>query len=125
MTAAPIRLVLVAAAALALGFADADGCGYTPEDRKGEGEPCTRTDECASSLECRGGVCMPRTTTVEDAGPGFDAGRGDLDAGRDAGHDAGGEAGDAGDLAAAAPDAAATDASGPGPDAATDEDGGI
>lgn len=68
-------------------------CGYEPDDRKGEGEPCTRSDECEIGLECRGGVCMIEGA---DAGPGIDGG---FDAGvasRDAGQPDTGVAADAG-----------------------------
>ncbi|MEM6957596.1 MAG: hypothetical protein AAF645_18020 [Myxococcota bacterium] len=39
-------------------------CGLDSE--RGEGEPCTRRDDCVGDLECTGGVCtLPNT---EDAG---------------------------------------------------------
>ncbi len=49
-------------------------CGDPIEGLKSEGEPCTRSSECASSLSCTGGVCR-----------GFDAGppRPPVDAGRE------------------------------------------
>lgn len=82
-----------------LGFAQARSCGYEPEPLKREGEPCTRTDECQSGLECRGGVCM---VEIVDAGT-------DPDAGSDAGSaDAGGNS-DAGATSDAAIDAAGID----------------
>lgn len=46
------------ATSLALALTLARSCGFTPDDPKGEGEPCTRTTECDVLLECRGGVCM-------------------------------------------------------------------
>lgn len=63
---AALRLALVFAT---LAFVEAGGCGFTPSDLKGEGEPCTRTSECRASLECRGGVCMGEA----DGGPEPDA----------------------------------------------------
>lgn len=114
MPAAPIRLVFAAICALALGFADSDGCGYVPDDLKGEGEPCTRSSECQTGLECRGGVCM--TEADPDAGAPGDAG---VDAG---------PAGDAGppDEDAGPPDedAGPIDDAGPPLDAGPNDDGG-
>jgi hypothetical protein len=84
VTSAPFRLVL---ALLALAFLQTRSCGFTPDDKKGEGEPCTRTSECEDSLECRGGVCMPIPDAgSEDAGADPDA---SIDAGDDAGLDGG------------------------------------
>ena len=106
------------------------GCGYHPDPLKNEGEPCTRSDECRSSLTCRGGVCMRPEVDASvdpDAGPsdaGSDAG------GMDAGPEAGVDAGDAGDPAdggdasmdGALPDGAPVDAGdgGAAPDAGDD-----
>lgn len=102
--------MFVAVVSFALLQAD-DGCGYEPPPDKGPGEPCTRSNECQSSLVCSGGVCMER---------GFDAGSPPRDAGsppRDASMDAAplDAAQDAGNPGDAAPDAgdAAPDASGP------------
>ena len=113
MPAPPIRLIFAAVAVLALGLVDADGCGYVPDELKGEGEPCTRSSECEAGLTCRGGVCMPE--------PPPDGGTRDLDAGGDEDAGAasdGGAIDDAGalddggpiDEDAAAPDAAPADA---------------
>jgi hypothetical protein len=101
VTVAPIRLALALGAAFALGLVQSDGCGYEPEERRRQGEPCTRSSECELGLECRGGVCMPDAPA--------DAGRP-----RDAGPD--------GSVDAAAPrDAAPSHAeAGAGADAATD-----
>jgi hypothetical protein len=47
--------------ALALGvlhtLLGAYACGDPITGSKGEGEPCTRTAECAAELTCSGGVC--------------------------------------------------------------------
>ena len=81
-----LRIALALAATLSLAMWQSDGCGYTPDPLKGEGEPCTRSSECQSTLACRGGVCMRE---------GFDAGDPTLDAGgEDSGTDAGEAAGD-------------------------------
>jgi hypothetical protein len=47
-------------------------CGFTPVDRRGEGEACARTSECEAGLECRGGVCMLERIdgASSDASPG-------------------------------------------------------
>ena len=37
------------------------------------GEPCTRSDQCASGLRCSGGSCVP--ATIRDSGAGEDAGK--------------------------------------------------
>ena len=106
MTPAPIRLLLVlVGATAALALTHARSCGYDPPDLKGEGEACTRTDECESGLECRGAVCM---IARSDAGPGFDAGH-------DGGFDAGRAPSDAGQPDTGAP---------PPPDAAITSDAG-
>lgn len=56
MSSGVFRAALALAALLAL--ADSRSCGFTPDEGKDEGEPCTRTSECRDDLECRGGVCM-------------------------------------------------------------------
>ncbi|UJR86488.1 hypothetical protein [Sandaracinus amylolyticus] len=76
------------------------------ETAKGEGEPCTRSSECAIGLECIGGVCRGA-----DAGPPRDAGSGD----------AGSE--DAGSRDASAMDAEVSEDAASG-DAASEEDAG-
>lgn len=115
MPAAPIRLVLAVVATVAFGFADADGCGFTPDDLKGEGEPCTRSSECEAALECRGGVCMTELPEG-DAGAPFDAGT-------DGGSATGPDAGDGADRDAATPDADVLDAAASDGDAAIDGGG--
>lgn len=47
----------------------ARGCGGG-SGQKVEGEPCTRSNECAEGLDCRGGVCRgPRdAASNEDSG---------------------------------------------------------
>ncbi len=62
MHGTPLSLVL--SLGLALGMARS--CGFTPDELKSEGEPCTRSDECELFLECRGGVCM---RALPDGGP--------------------------------------------------------
>jgi hypothetical protein len=108
VTFAPRLLLLLFGAAAIAGITHSRSCGYEPVDRKGEGEPCTRSDECEIGLECRGAVCMQPSF---DAGPGFDAGH-------DAGFDAGERSTDAGqpDTGVAPPDG--------GGDAATTSDAG-
>lgn len=88
------------------------GCGgYEPEPRKGAGEPCTRSDECQSHLECRGGVCMDPFEPVEDSGVDpLDSGVAPADAGLDAGA---GDAGDGGAGDGGAEDASVTGDAGP------------
>ncbi len=61
---APLR-VLLALGVLAL--VQMRGCGFTPVERKAEGEPCTRSTECEIGLECRGGVCMRAPDASESA----------------------------------------------------------
>ncbi|MBZ0118199.1 MAG: hypothetical protein IT378_21360 [Sandaracinaceae bacterium] len=58
------RVLAVALVGIAL-FGALRGCGFTPDPGKGPGEACTRTSECRSGLECRGGVCA---SPSEDAG---------------------------------------------------------
>lgn len=84
MPAATIRLAMALATVVSLAFFQSDGCGYSPDPKKGEGEPCTRSDECQVGLACRGGVCRGDV----DSGPGFDAGDGLPDASFDASADA-------------------------------------
>lgn len=59
--------VLLACSALALlGFRD-PGCGGGSSDRAGLNAPCTRAKDCASSLRCFEGVCVPEDASVPDA----------------------------------------------------------
>lgn len=63
-----VTLFVGALAHLALGaYACADPVGST----KVEGEPCTRTIECAAGLSCSAGVCraLDASTPPLDAGP--------------------------------------------------------
>ncbi len=90
-----LRIVLALVATLNLAMWQTGGCGYTPDPLKGEGEPCTRSDECQSTLTCRGGVCM---AIGLDASTLPDAGRPDSGP-SDSGMDSGADAGDAGDAA--------------------------
>jgi hypothetical protein len=62
VTSAAFRLVL---AFVAVAFVERS-CGFTPADRKDEGEPCTRSTECRVDLECRAGVC---SVFSSDGGP--------------------------------------------------------
>lgn len=72
-----LNLLLGAVMGLTLAMQSSEGCGRVVDEPRGEGEPCTRTDECRVPLECNGGVCMQPGS--DDAGPGEDAGG--LDAG--------------------------------------------
>ena len=113
---ASLRIALALAATLGLAMWQSDGCGYHPDPRKGEGEPCTRSDECQASLTCSGGVCM--TERVDAGNPELDAGGEDSGSGADAGQDAGdGGVGDGGSDEAGAPDGGDVDG---GPDASVD-----
>jgi hypothetical protein len=62
------------------------GCGFTPVEKKGEGEPCTRTTECEDGLDCRGGVCMPSIFdgSIRDASAPADASSNDASSPTDA-----------------------------------------
>lgn len=111
-----LRAVLALAMLLAL--ADADSCGFTPDEGKDEGEPCTRTSECRGSLECRGGVCMTESTDLDASIPRPDASlpRPDASPPRDAaapfdGSPSDGSAPDGPPSDGSAPDAASVDAS--------------
>jgi hypothetical protein len=105
-----LRAVLALGVVLAL--ADSRSCGFTPDDGKDEGEPCTRTSECRTALECRGGVCMteavePDAGTPPDASRPFDASApADASAPTDASAPADASASDGSTLDGLAPDAA-------------------
>lgn len=114
-----VRMALVGlAASLLLQDPAASGCGFT-ETGRGPGEPCTRSAECQSWLECRGGVCMET-----DAGD-FDASWIFRDGGRDSGQLDSGETPEGGatdsGVDSGSEDAASVD--GGGQDASTDADG--
>ena len=120
----------VALAFVALGFFSGRSCGFTPDDGKGEGEPCTRSSECQTFLVCRAGVCATESDfdagwPPYDAGGPFDAGpvdAGRLDAGRlDAGGPRDGGSDDGGRPSDAAVDGASSD--GATPDAAPSDGG--
>lgn len=114
------------AAVFSLAFFQSDGCGYSPDPKKGVGEACTRSDECEVGLACRGGVCRGELDAggglpdagggLPDASPGFDAGDGSIPADAalvDASIDATIDAAVDATVDAAAPDAATDDASVP------------
>jgi hypothetical protein len=77
-----LALALVCSAHLLLG--SEGGCGGGG-DKKGEGEPCTRTSQCMRDLVCTGGMC-----SLSSDGGRRDAGRADAGA-RDAGESDAGE----------------------------------
>lgn len=88
MSSGAFKVALALGAILA--FAETQSCGFTPDEQKDEGEPCTRTSECRDDLECRGGVCMVEAididASVPDASAPSDAGNPPVSA--DAGSDA-------------------------------------
>lgn len=57
---------MLVSAFLSLGFRT--GCSDVATAPKLAGEPCTRTSECASGLECTGGVCRAISDASVDAG---------------------------------------------------------
>ncbi|MEQ8455724.1 MAG: hypothetical protein RLO52_30605 [Sandaracinaceae bacterium] len=103
-----LRTLLAAGFVLAFALLQSEGgCGgYEPEPRKGEGDPCTRTDECQSHLECSGGVCREPFEPELDSGL-RDSGAAPSDSGVDPA-DAGGER-DASTAGDAGPDSGAFD----------------
>lgn len=86
-----LALAFVCSAHLLLG--SESGCGGG-SDKKGAGEPCTRTSQCMGDLVCTAGMCsLPSEDGGrDDAGPS-DAGSTDAGAAPDASIDAGSDGG--------------------------------
>jgi hypothetical protein len=63
---AVLGAVVLLAAFFSLGFRT--GCSDATTAPKLAGEPCTRTSECASGLECGGGVCRAISDASVDGG---------------------------------------------------------